>query len=434
MAKADTKLSSNTDLLRFWDFEKNVIKPDDIALASGKLVWWKCLKDASHSWQKSPHKTIGGRKNNPKLPSCPICALWERSLAANKPEVITFWDKEKNSPRTPENTAPGSKVIVWFICKTTSEHKWSQLLSNIGDSSIRCPICFRDFKDKYPNLAKEWDFTKNDKNPEDFSYGSGYKAWWKCIRNHEFRTRIVDRTIYGHGCLLCPKEDNSLGLLLPEMLKEWDYEKNTLDPFKITAHGNDRVHWKCERGHQWDTKVCDRTNKRRTKCPYCKLTTSSVPELYVLFELSQFFKISKEPQRIKTKLKTYGVDIVIPELKVIVEYDGAWWHRNTKPDNIKNYALEELGWKVIRIRCDPLPEIRDWDIIRTKEMSLKDSIYQVLLSLKTEFKLDIAISNYLETQEFKTKAEVEVHISELLKKQPLTNMRLVGFSKRRDGL
>ena len=41
----------------------------------------------------------------------------------------------------------------------------------------------------YPELVTEWHPTKNgDKHPDDYTYASHEKVWWKCIedKNHEW--------------------------------------------------------------------------------------------------------------------------------------------------------------------------------------------------------------------------------------------------------
>ena len=56
--------------------------------------------------------------------------------------------------------------------------------------------------EKCPELIKEWDYDKNDKSPEEYSYGSGKKVWWKCDLGHTWLAIINDRT-NGKGCPIC---------------------------------------------------------------------------------------------------------------------------------------------------------------------------------------------------------------------------------------
>jgi len=53
-----------------------------------------------------------------------------------------------------------------------------------------------------PELAKEWDYEKNEKTPQDYMSGSGVKVWWRCKENHEWKATIVNR-VKGRGCPYC---------------------------------------------------------------------------------------------------------------------------------------------------------------------------------------------------------------------------------------
>ena len=57
----------------------------------------------------------------------------------------------------------------------------------------------------HPDIAKEWHPTKNgDLKPENFSYGSETKVWWKCSKgdDHEWEAAIKNRS-RGRGCPKC---------------------------------------------------------------------------------------------------------------------------------------------------------------------------------------------------------------------------------------
>ena len=51
------------------------------------------------------------------------------------------------------------------------------------------------FLEKYPVLAKKWFFERNEENkifPENYTYGSSKKCWWKCS---EKKCHIWEATI-----------------------------------------------------------------------------------------------------------------------------------------------------------------------------------------------------------------------------------------------
>ncbi len=53
----------------------------------------------------------------------------------------------------------------------------------------------------------------------------------------------------------------------PDLIKEWDYEKNTANIEDITVGSNKKVYWKCSKGHSWLAFVYNRVGK--AGCPYC---------------------------------------------------------------------------------------------------------------------------------------------------------------------
>lgn len=53
------------------------------------------------------------------------------------------------------------------------------------------------------------------------------------------------------------------------LLKQWDAEKNTpMSPDSIASTSTERVWWKCERGHAWQTQLASRA-RGNSGCPIC---------------------------------------------------------------------------------------------------------------------------------------------------------------------
>ena len=66
------------------------------------------------------------------------------------------------------------------------------------------------------------------------------------------------------------------------LLEEWDYEKNgELLPDMVKAHAQQKVWWKCQKGHEWQAMVMHRTRTNGTGCPYCsgRLVIKGVTDL-----------------------------------------------------------------------------------------------------------------------------------------------------------
>ena len=55
----------------------------------------------------------------------------------------------------------------------------------------------------------------------------------------------------------------------PNLIEEWDYERNTLDPALCSAGSQRRAYWVCSKSqsHRWVAQIRNRVNG--TNCPYC---------------------------------------------------------------------------------------------------------------------------------------------------------------------
>ncbi len=134
----------------------------------------------------------------------------------------------------------------------------------------------KNFKTEYPNIAKEWDYEKNEGlRPEMFSPVASNSVFWKCEKGHSFKQKISNR-VNGNSCPYCSGRyaiygENDFATLYPNLLKEWDYEKNDklgLNPKEILPRSDKEAFWNClECGNNWKAAV-----KTRTKgygCPKC---------------------------------------------------------------------------------------------------------------------------------------------------------------------
>lgn len=127
---------------------------------------------------------------------------------------------------------------------------------------------------EYPELAKQWHPTKNASLTADtVTPHSGQKVWWLCPHGHEWRA-VINSRARGYGCPFCagqkPTTDRNLATEYPELLKEWDWEKNSQrKPEDFTPRSKSKVWWKCEKGHSWQASIQNRTRDTVNICPCC---------------------------------------------------------------------------------------------------------------------------------------------------------------------
>ena len=124
-----------------------------------------------------------------------------------------------------------------------------------------------------PQIGNEWNYEMNGSlKPEHFSPKSHKKIWWKCQKGHEWQAEIANRNS-GRGCPYCSGKKvlrgyNDLQTVNPDLVKEWNYEKNNgLDPTNLMPNSNKKAWWKCQKGHEWQAAINNRNNGNG--CPYC---------------------------------------------------------------------------------------------------------------------------------------------------------------------
>ena len=84
---------------------------------------------------------------------------------------------------------------------------------------------------------------------------------------------ICDRK-KGNNCPICSGRKvlagcNDLESQRPELLKEWDYEKNgDLKPTQVIAHNDKKLWWICCNGHSYQSTI--KRRKRGLGCPICQ--------------------------------------------------------------------------------------------------------------------------------------------------------------------
>lgn len=118
--------------------------------ANSKKIWWKC--ELGHEWEATIASRTTGRPSG-----CPYCSV------------------------------PPKKILVGF-----------------NDLETWCK------KNKRENLLSEWDYEKNDILPCEVTFGSGKYIWWKCNKNHEWKTQIHNRTEGSKtNCPICSRTQTS---------------------------------------------------------------------------------------------------------------------------------------------------------------------------------------------------------------------------------
>lgn len=188
--------TTHPELADQWDYQKNKKRPTEITHGVKTKVWWTDAR-CGHSWEMSPlHRT------KLKDPSCIVC----RSVAVKHPELVKEW-ADKNDPFT---IAAGSHTRIKWKCLLNPKHVWDAATYNRSTMNQGCPYCAgrkvisgeSDVMTTHPHLVQEWD---ESKDLGTFSFGSNYKAQWKCTKdkNHTWKATISDRAAGRSHCPHC---------------------------------------------------------------------------------------------------------------------------------------------------------------------------------------------------------------------------------------
>lgn len=267
----------NPILAGTFDRLKNApLLPEELLPYSNKKVWWTCR--LNHSYQATLSNRHGAGDG------CPYCSNHKvlsgfNDLKTKDPEVAKNWHPTKNTLGAHEVTQKGN-IRVWWLCE--NGHETFSYIPTRVDSRGRCSVCsgrelrkgLNDLSTVRPDVAKLWHPTKNgDLMPGDVLEWSNKWVWWLCQVGHDWRNSVHARS-GGRGCPYCAYKKcwpgfNDLATTHSHLLKDWDYEKNTLDPTKIIAGGGHLVHWLCERHGGYETTTVTRAFGSETGCPSC---------------------------------------------------------------------------------------------------------------------------------------------------------------------
>ena len=227
----------------------------------------------------------------------------ENNLTITHPELCKEWDYEKNVGLTPDMVTCSSDKKVWWL--GNCGHSWQTVVHARTRSKSGCPYCnsnrllvgFNDLETTNPEVLELWDYELNTVLPQEVSANSVTKVWWSCSKCGYTYERAICRQIQLGECLGCERKKHEESILVsnaenitkdkthkiksfmrktfndtlektnPELLEEWDYEKNIVLPSELTRGSNAKIWWKCCVGHSYDASISNRVLGR--KCPYC---------------------------------------------------------------------------------------------------------------------------------------------------------------------
>lgn len=390
---------------------------------------------------------------------CQICAKKSEDpeisdSVAGKTEMLALWDSKINLDVLPKHVYSGSSSgkCAWK-CASHSNHKWYATPGDIAHSlktgNTGCPYCAgklpcpENWLANYPEIAKhlhpshEANREKGKQlTPEDIVARSNKRRMWVCYNgpDHTWDAKPNDRVGDDSGCPFCSvpakrvSVTNSLAQVkFNHVAREFHGTRNvlndkTLKPSDVIAHSNKKFWWVClafDNHPDYLLAPNARLGLQLSGCPKCHPVPHSITEIRLLFELGSIFDIDPSQHQIPEwsgaeNDKRKNIDVLIPEIRLVIEFDSAYYHkmggsRKVASDMRKLNTVEEKGWKMMRVREEPLKAIGSLGIV----------VNQTYSPAQIKITVDKILNRITKEPSFHLREEVRTEISHYLRERGL---------------
>ena len=149
------------------------------------------------------------------------------------PDIFKEIDVEKTKQEFPnidlDKIAVNSHFQLYWICKDHPDHIYQTAVCNRTRKHTGCPYCsnqkvfpgFNDLQTRYPEIAKEWDYTKNYPiTPDHVMPGTHTKYFWICPKGHSYSASPHNRTNRLSLCPECIHRKSTEELLIYDIILE----------------------------------------------------------------------------------------------------------------------------------------------------------------------------------------------------------------------
>lgn len=275
----------NPTLAKEWNYEKNGgEKPCDVKYGSPRKVWWKCKY--GHEWEASI-------TNRQKKRGCPICSKYKRSSLPEKAIVyyLSKWFTVEQNKKIPKT----NMELDLFLPELNLgiEYDGSTWHSDINRDRKKDLCCQKNgillirVREKgcpqYESTAKIIS-TESPDSDLTFLTSAIEEILFYIAETYKVNVNIcvdISKDFYKILALVEKYDDEtSLAIKYPDLLKEWNYNRNgNLRPDSLAAGSSRRVWWICSKGHEWCTSIANRTNiSNKNQCPYCQRKKTIIGE------------------------------------------------------------------------------------------------------------------------------------------------------------
>lgn len=249
------------------------LTPNDVTPGcSTKKVLWRCPK--RHEWVTTPkHRTSDQT-------GCPICHRGNR--VSKQSYTLYFYLKKYFKDVTIEAPLNGTRYLLdidipsWGV---VIEYDGGYYHERERDVKKDQALFEKRPRDKIIRIRDPECPSYESPNPNVVFYylkTQTKKEFQRCIENI-FKSHFrIDEHIdleKDNAYILKGMErsetNNSLAVLRPDLVQEWDYEANNhLNPKHFKVFSMEKVQWICSKGHCWSATIASRTSVGNN-CPEC---------------------------------------------------------------------------------------------------------------------------------------------------------------------
>lgn len=215
------------ELVSEWS-DRNLPKtPDKVLAFSNHKAWWK--GKCGHEW----FARIADRSQGHGCPYCSSHKLLEgfNDFGSQYPNLAAEWSN-KNLPLTPDMIPVNKPGEFWWRCSECGIEFKSWISSRIKNPN--CPYCsgrivvpgLNDLTTTDPEIAAEWDYTKNKGvDPRHVHRNSKEIYWWISQFGCSWQAKVSERTLDG---ITCKPSGSEYRRMLPQLLFMLYAKRNNL--------------------------------------------------------------------------------------------------------------------------------------------------------------------------------------------------------------
>ena len=266
-------LTTNPEIAKEWDYEKNKVGPDEVMAGSNiEKYWFICPK--GHSYKSAP-------LNRKKGTNCPQCNIENHT---SFPERAIFYYMSQYIDEVIDsyhNPVIGRKEIDIYLPKYNFgiEYDGQAWHKNYNRDIEKDDVCFEkgiELLRVREYGCREYDSTSIKKYVTAYNMEELNDAILFIFNylNKKYKLIIepdvdVDRDrVKILELMNLSEKKNSLASYCPNIDDYWDNEANgVIKPEQISHASEKKIYLKCSKGHKWKAKAGDFV--LRPYCPYC---------------------------------------------------------------------------------------------------------------------------------------------------------------------